>query len=390
MNDLELAKTIDCNIIKKIGVGAFSTVYLSKINDEYYVSKEIRLQELLKKKLKRGKKLWKQKNVFETATPHTYVPMKDEILYIDYYYDKLEEIIQSEIEILKIIQHPNIIEIFNSKKIDDTYLIKMEYCHYGDAHQVLKSNTLFTRNIYGGFYGPIFFQFVQECLNGLECLHTLNLIHRDIKPHNILIHLDHSGSIVFKLSDLGFVCLDSSTNLPPIDYLDDDINNILVNKYFKICGTPYYMAPELICSYNENHHSTHFYNKTIDIWSLGVTIFEIFFNKLPVVAKELGDLYKFYTENDFNKNFRLNLVKYKIPNSLITLFIHTITTNASNRYNISQLKTINFNDFDSHSDFNEIIHTYKETVTDSWTKLDSSSILEHLNLSSQFLNWFSK
>jgi len=84
-------------------------------------------------------------------------------------------------------------------------------------------------------------------------MHKNNIIHRDIKPENLLI--DNNGKI--KLADFGFACHD-------VEFC----------KYSqKLCGTPIYCSPEMI--------KGRIQHKTMDIWSLGVTLFELITGKIP-------------------------------------------------------------------------------------------------------------
>jgi len=97
----------------------------------------------------------------------------------------------------------------------------------------------------------------------LEYLHSKNIIYRDLKPENILI--DHDGYI--KLTDFGL-----------------SKQNIQGNSgTYSICGTPEYLAPEIIKG--DNH------NQTVDFWCLGCLIHEMIEGKPPFIHNDKKTLY---------------------------------------------------------------------------------------------------
>ena len=92
--------------------------------------------------------------------------------------------------------------------------------------------------------------YAAEVLMSLQYLHSHNIIYRDLKPENIVISMTDRGHI--KLVDFGFAKK--------------------LNKYgqrtFTNCGTPAYLAPEILRGHNGHGHE-------VDVWSLGVLMVEI-------------------------------------------------------------------------------------------------------------------
>ena len=184
----------------------------------------------------------------------------------------------------------------------------MEYCEYGDVQDYLKKIDQRESNPWGGVNYTFLKSFILQLTRALEYLHSSKFIHRDIKLQNILIK--HTESIddlfTFKLSDFGFSCHDvTNLNEDPSSYDD-----ILIKKYYKLCGTPYYMAPEILLNIKKMENFTDFsndrsdyflekkdmfYDSSIDLWSLGICIYELIFNKLPFPKiEDIRDLENFY------------------------------------------------------------------------------------------------
>ena len=100
--------------------------------------------------------------------------------------------------------------------------------------------------------------YILELVLALEALHKNNMVYRDLKPENIL--LDSKGHV--KLTDFG---------LSKILEDDDD-------KAFTLCGTPQYLAPEVLLRQG--------YDKMVDWWSLGCVMYEMLVGKLPFAIKK--------------------------------------------------------------------------------------------------------
>lgn len=97
---------------------------------------------------------------------------------------------------------------------------------------------------------------IEQCLLAMVHYHSRNLVHRDIKPENIMFGRD--GKV--RLCDFG---VSQSVREKDFETLE--------------CGTIYYMAPEVF----DNH-----YNKQCDVWSLGVTLFQMVTGRLPFTMKD--------------------------------------------------------------------------------------------------------
>ena len=162
-----------------------------------------------------------------------------------------------EIEIMYALDHPHIIKLYNHFEDNDDFCLIMQYASKGQLYaQIRRLKRLDQKSAA---------QYMREVISAVKYLHGRNppIIHRDIKPENIL--LDSDGRC--KLADFGWSNFHEG------------------NKQRETyCGTPEYLAPEMI---NKSGH-----NESIDIWSLGVLLFEMLTGKTPFNFK--GDRNQLY------------------------------------------------------------------------------------------------
>ena len=195
-------------------------------------------------------------------------------------------IVNREINIMRNLDHVNIIKLIDSFKIDNNvYLI-----------QEKKLNEKKCQDIF------------RQVMSGIRYLQSKNINHRDLKPHNILLTSDYT----IKICDFGFA---SKSNISTT-----------------ICGSPIYMAPEILLCEK--------YTNKAELWSLGVILYELIYKKTPFNnCKYINDIVK-----NIN-NFELNL-KYKeyLSKNVIDLLSRLLIID----YN----KRIGWDDFFNHEWFN--------------------------------------
>ncbi|KAL9240533.1 hypothetical protein vseg_014740 [Gypsophila vaccaria] len=152
--------------------------------------------------------------------------------------------LRQEIEILRKLKHENIIEMLDSFETAQEFCVVTEFAQ-GELFEILEDDKCLPEEQVQAI--------AKQLVKALHYLHSNRIIHRDMKPQNILIG---SGSVV-KLCDFGFARAMS-------------MNTVVLRS---IKGTPLYMAPELVREQPYNH--------TVDLWSLGVILYELFVGQPP-------------------------------------------------------------------------------------------------------------
>ena len=201
-------------ILSKLGSGSFGNVYLAK---NKYTDEKVALKQIKK----------------STANLLSDGEIKDEI------------------EILKTLDHPDIVRIIESFNTKNSYILITEYCEGGELFDQVKNQLSETQ------IAVIF----RQLLSGLAYLHSNNIVHRDLKLENILIHeIEKSkttGEDLFniKIIDFGTARIFDKNRKPQ-----------------SIVGSSYYIAPEVLRQK---------YNKECDLWSVGVILYMFIVGHAP-------------------------------------------------------------------------------------------------------------
>jgi calcium-dependent protein kinase len=162
-----------------------------------------------------------------------------------------------EIQILKMLDHPNIIKCFEIFEDERKFYIATEYCPGGDLFgQIIKIKS---------FTEAIAAQIVFQLLSSLSYCHEKNIVHRDLKPENILI-LRENKNLIVKVADFGNSCImDPETRLSGC------------------FGSSYYLAPEVIESS---------YDDKSDMWSVGIITYILLTGNPPYKGKDNASIIK--------------------------------------------------------------------------------------------------
>ena len=164
-----------------------------------------------------------------------------------------EKSLENEIYILNQLQHPNIVEIFEvHEDLNKVYLVM----------ELERGGELFDRIIENGSYSEKdAAEIVKQILSAVAYMHSKGVVHRDLKVENILYHTKGSDSKIM-ISDFGLSAMQDTDNMR------------------SACGTLGYIAPEVL--------SKKPYDKSIDVWSIGVITYILLCGYQP-----------FYDENDY-------------------------------------------------------------------------------------------
>jgi calcium-dependent protein kinase len=201
-----------------------------------------------------------------------------------------------EVEILKKLIHPNIMQIFEFYEDKKNFYIITEFCEGGELFDKIVEKGSFTEAEAAGA--------MKQLLSAVNYIHSNSIVHRDLKPENIL--LDTKKQNIIKIIDWGTARFYEKNK-----------------KMNRISGTPYYIAPEVL---NEK------YDEKCDIWSCGVIMYILLCGYPP-----------FNAETDQEILNKIKLGKFTFPDEewenvsseAKDLIVNMLTYNSADRYSAS-------------------------------------------------------
>ncbi|NXI10791.1 DCLK2 kinase, partial [Irena cyanogastra] len=212
-----------------------------------------------------------------------------------------EHLIENEVSILRQVKHPNIIMLIEEMDTPTELYLVMELVKGGDLFDAITSSTKYTERDGSAM--------VYNLASALKYLHGLNIVHRDIKPENLLVCEYSDGTKSLKLGDFGLA-------------------TVVEGPLYTVCGTPTYVAPEIIAETG--------YGLKVDIWAAGVITYILLCGFPP-----------FRSENNLQEDLfdQILVGKLEFPSpywdnitdsakELISLMLHV---NAEARYTAAQI-----------------------------------------------------
>ncbi|XP_029007103.1 serine/threonine-protein kinase DCLK2 isoform X2 [Betta splendens] len=146
-----------------------------------------------------------------------------------------EHLIESEVAVLRRVKHPNIIMLMEEVDTASELYLVMELVKGGDLFDAITSSAKYTERDAGVM--------IRDLAGALKYLHGMSIVHRDVKPENLLVHELPDGAKSLKLGDFGLA-------------------TVVEGPLYTVCGTPTYVAPEIIAESG--------YGLKVDVWAAGV------------------------------------------------------------------------------------------------------------------------
>lgn len=170
-----------------------------------------------------------------------------------------EAFLQREINIMRTVQHPNIVKTYDIFESTLNYHIVMEFLPGGSLFDLMKPHKKFSEVFVRGL--------VYQILEGLAYLHSNGIVHRDLKPENILLTSEKPLSA--KIADFG------------LSNFYEECSGALMKT---LIGTPQFVAPELI--------KNEAYGMEVDLWAVGMMVYNMLTGVLPFSEKEVLEKYR--------------------------------------------------------------------------------------------------
>lgn len=340
----------DSNIVKYFSKKDFKSVYLCKTSglnflfqakDNFIVVKKIDIQKIILKKIESS--LLTIDDIFGNISE------------FNFYKDtrrKIIKYINMEIDILSDISlHENFISYISHELLENLFILRMEYCPDMSVADFIINNS---------YNGDFIQTFIKDMKNALDFMKEKHIIHRDLKLNNILYK---DG--VFKITDFELACYDIFHKDVP------KTNETFIKKYYKICGTLRYIAPEIITSIGKDVKWKHFYSYSSDIWSIGCCLYQLvyFQNLFPDIHSiiEIKTLFQTQLIAYINKKLENDTQIDKILSNMLII--------DSNK---------RFIDVNIKLDYKFLTKKFQTSFINSWEIIESASIE---NLNKEFNQW---
>ena len=252
-----------------------------------------------------------------------------------------------EINLMRKLNHPNITKILETFEDEKFYFIIMEYINGGNLFSYVKKRRKLSEKVAKFLF--------RQIILAIKHIHSQLIVHRDIKLENILIDMNNN----VKICDFGIGIILSSE--------DQDLHSH--------CGTPMYIAPEIILSTKEKGYK----GFPVDIWSAGIALYIMLSGKLPFnLDDDFQDDFDGYNNNNIkekNKKLKYEIV-HKEPK-----YIEKISDEARNLLNgllnKNPLKRLTCDQILNHPWFSDINNNKNHLFSKSERALLSKTYIDY-------------
>ncbi|RWW53091.1 hypothetical protein BHE74_00040444 [Ensete ventricosum] len=204
--------------------------------------------------------------------------------------------IKREISVMRLVHHPNIVQLYEVMATKTKIYFAMEYVRGGE---------LFNKVAKGRLKEDVARKYFQQLIAAVDFCHSRGVYHRDLKPENLL--LDEKGDL--KVSDFGLSALGASRRQDGLLHTT--------------CGTPAYVAPEVITKKGYD-------GSKADIWSCGVILFVLLAGYLPFHDSNIIDMYRKTSRGEFK-------CPYWFPSEVKKLLSRLLDPNPTTRITACKL-----------------------------------------------------
>ncbi|KAL2494853.1 CBL-interacting serine/threonine-protein kinase 20 [Forsythia ovata] len=221
--------------------------------------------------------------------------------------------IKREISVMRLVKHPNVVQLYEVMASKSNIYFAMEY---------VKGGELFNKVSKGRLKEDAARKYFQQLIAAVDFCHSRGVYHRDLKPENLL--LDEAGNL--KVSDFGLSAL-----------LESKRQDGLLHT---TCGTPAYVAPEVITKRGYD-------GEKADIWSCGVILFVLLAGYLPFQDSNLMEMYRKISKSQFRcpqwfpPEVRKLLSRILDPNPLTRITVARLMENSWFRKGFKQIEVPN-------------------------------------------------
>ncbi len=178
--------------------------------------------------------------------------------------DRILHSIEREIVIMKLIEHPNIMRLYDVWETSTELYLILEYVEGGELFDYLCSKGRLSSKEALGYF--------QQIITAIDYCHRFNIAHRDLKPENLLLDRDKN----IKVADFGMAIWQGADNM-----------------LLTACGSPHYAAPEVIMG-------SEYDGTASDIWSCGIILYALLAGRLPFDDEDLPTLLEKVKLGKFN------------------------------------------------------------------------------------------